>query len=58
MRVLPRKMEPEYCREQISVAAKKLKNNEAVGRNEVNTELIKYECDEIYWLMLPVKQSS
>lgn len=46
MRVLPRKMEPEYCREKISVVAKKLKNNEAVGRNEVNTELIKYECDE------------
>ena len=41
-------MEPEYNAEEIETAAKKLKNNKAAGRDEVNAELIKYGCRELY----------
>ena len=41
-------MEPEYNAEEIETAAKKLKNNKAAGRDEVNGELIKYGCRELY----------
>ena len=46
--VPPVKMEPEYNAEEIETAAKKLKNNKAAGRNEVNAELIKHGCRELY----------
>ena len=41
-------MEPPYTAEEIEKAAGKLKNNKATGRDEVNAELIKYGCDELY----------
>ena len=46
--VPPVKMEPEYNAEEIETAAKKFKNNKAAGRDEVNAELIKYGCRELY----------
>ena len=46
--VPPVKMEPEYNAEEIEIASKKLKNNKAAGREEVNAELIKYGCRELY----------
>ena len=46
--VPPVKLEPEYNAEEIETAAKKLKNNKAAGRNEVNAELIKHGCRELY----------
>ena len=39
-------MELEYSWGDIDVAAKKLKDNKAVGHNEVNVELIEYGCNE------------
>ena len=48
MNVPPVKMEPEYNAEEIEIASKKLKNNKAAGREEVNAELIKYGCRELY----------
>ena len=41
-------MEPEYSGEEIEVAAKKLKNSRAVGRDEVNVELKRCGCNELY----------
>ena len=46
--VPPVKMEPEYNAEEIEIASKKLKNNKAAGLEEVNAELIKYGCRELY----------
>ena len=41
-------IEPEYNAGEIETAAKKLKNNKAVRRDEVSAELIKYGCRELY----------
>ena len=46
--VTPVTIEPPYTAEEIEKAAGKLKNNKATGRDEVNAELIKYGCDELY----------
>ena len=48
MNVPPVKMEPEYNAEEIETAAKKLKNKETAGRDEVSAELIKYGSRELY----------
>ena len=44
----PSMMDPPYTSEEIEKAAGKLKNKKAVGRDEVQAELIKYGCNELY----------
>ena len=41
-------MDPPYTSEEIEKAAGKLKKKKAVGRDEVQAELIKYGCNELY----------
>lgn len=46
--IKPVEMNPPFCKQEIQKATKSLKNNKSTGKDDINSELIKYAPEEVH----------